>query len=154
MDTTGLSKTAIRNGGGATWRKKAQNWTKVRSLMPPPAAVKLSHSPSAKWTPRPYCSHSAYILHPPLSSSHSLSSFPPSPLSQKIGTENPFCPTNQIILYCHFPSPLCLPFPLPPSHSIIHPSLPPFPSSSCLSPTLSLSLPSPLRKGHLMWWKM
>lgn len=48
---------------------------------------------------------------------------------QKMDAENPFRTTNQIILYCHFPSPLChsLPFPLHPPHSITLPS-----SSPCL----------------------
>lgn len=60
-----------------------------------------------------------------------------------MGTENPFCPTNQIILYCHFPSPLCLSLPLPPPHSILLPSLPSF---FPLPDSPNLSLPDPLRK--------
>lgn len=52
MDTTALTKTAIRGREGEKeWdpgRKREQNWTKVSSLMPPPAAVKPSHGSSAK----------------------------------------------------------------------------------------------------------
>lgn len=81
--------------------------------MPPLAAVKPSQSPSAKWTPRLHCSHSAHLLQPRPSSSPSSS-----PLSQKMGNENPFCPTNQIILYCHFPSPLRLSLSFLPPHAI------------------------------------
>lgn len=116
--------------------------------MPPPAAVKPSHGPGAEWTPRPYCSHSTHLLHPPLSSSPSLSWFPLL-LSQKMGAEIPFCPTNQIILYCHFPSPLCLSLPPRPPHSIILLSF-----LLSLPPSDSPSHPAPITKGHLKWWKM
>lgn len=72
-------------------------------------------------------SHYAHMPHPPLSPSlplllllHSLChSF-----CQKMGTENPFGTTNQIILDCHFPSPLCRSLSPHPAHSIILLSLP------------------------------
>lgn len=133
MDCRGLTKTAIRDREGYGGGK--QNWTKVSGLMPPPAAVKPSHDAVAKWTPWPYCSHSTHLLHP-LSSSPSLALFCLSSL--KLGTENPFWPTNQIILYCHFPYPLFLLLPIHPSYSIILLSLP-F-NFLCQNPLLSLSL--------------
>lgn len=86
----------------------------------PPAAVKPARGPCAKWTPGPHCSHSAHLCVPLPGSLPA-----PSPLSQKMDAENPFCPTNQIILYCHFPSPLCHSLPL-----YIH-----------LTPSLSFSAP-------------
>lgn len=60
MDTTRLSKTAIRAGGEGkrcTGRKTEQNRMKVSSLKPPPVLVKAFHGPGAKWTLWDYCTH-------------------------------------------------------------------------------------------------
>lgn len=116
--------------------------------MPPPAAVKPSHGPAAKWTPRPYCSHSAHLLHPPLSSSPSLS---PDPHLLSLGKwalrihSAPQIKSYYIVIFhLHFVSPsLCVLLTL----SFSYPSLPlPFPSSC-----LTLSLPCPSQKKGI-WW--
>lgn len=99
--------------------------------------------------------HGSTVHIPPTSSAHLCVPLPgslraPSPFSRKMNAENPFRTTNQIILYCHFPSPLCRSLPLHPPHSI---SL-----SFSLPPLLLLPLPrSPCpsqNRIYGVWWKL
>lgn len=125
---------------------KSKIGLKWAALMSPPAAVRPSHSLSAKWTPLPYCSHSAHLLHPSLSSSSSLSSFPISSLPENGYWESILHhKSNHIILSFSIPT-----LSLPPSTSFLlyhFPISPPFPSSAWLSLCLH-------RKRTLMRWKM
>lgn len=113
--------------------------------MPSPAAVKQSHGCSAKWTPWPYCSHSAHLLHPLLSSQPSLSLFICSLCENGHWETILFHKSNHIILSFSI-STLS---PLPSTSSPLYHS----PISSPLpSPAWSSLVPS-LRKAHLMWVK-
>lgn len=94
--------------------------------------------------------HGSTVHIPPSSSAHLCVPLPgslraPSPFSRKMNAENPFRTTNQIILYCHFPSPLCRSLPLHPPHSIsLSFSFPP----SCFC--FCLGHPVPLRIGYMV----
>lgn len=140
MDDKCFEKDAYQSEREAKrWSQREQNWTKVSSLM---LHQQLSNQ------------HVAPVLNelrgstvhiPPSSSAHlcvplSGSLRAPSPFSRKMNAENPFRTTNQIILYCHFPSPLCRSLSLHPPHSIsLSFSSPPPPASASASVTLSLS---------------
>lgn len=134
IDTKSLRKTAITERGqkGKRRRKREQNWTKVSSLIPPPAAVKPSHSPTAKWTLWPYCSHSAHLLHPPLSSLSSLSPFSISSLQENRHWESILHHKSNHIILSFSISTLSLPPST--SSSLYHsPIFPPFPCSASAS---------------------
>lgn len=111
--------------------QREQNWPEVSSLM---LNQQLSNQHVA---PVLNELHGPTVHIPPTCSAHLCVPIPgslraPSPLSRKMDAENPFRTTNQIILYCHFPSPLCRSFPLHPPHPI---------SLSFSSPRLLLLLP-------------
>lgn len=107
--------------------QREQNWTEVSSLMLHRQLSNQRVAPVLNELQGP----TVHI--PPTSSSQLRVPLPgslraPSPLSQKMDAENPFRTTNQIILYCHFPSPLChsLPF-----YILLTPSLSPLPPPAC-----------------------
>lgn len=146
MDTKGLTKTAIRGGGecgfsdgeeGSEECKKEQkrkaNWTYSEQpnasssscqdawwlgceINSPGFPRPLPAVPTTPTCPAHLFPPSVPLLLLHLSLRHSL--------CQKMGTENPFGTTNQIILDCHFPSPLCRSLSPHPARSIILLSLP------------------------------
>lgn len=122
--------------------QREQNWTKVSSLM--------LHQLLSNQCVAPVLNelHSPTVHIPPTSSARIRVPLPgslraPSPLSQKMDAENPFRTTNQIILYCHFPSPLCHSLPL---YILPTPSLSHFPPPACSC----LGHPVPLRTGYIV----
>lgn len=128
--------------------QREPNWAKVSSLMLHTQLSNPRVAPRAKWTPRPYCSHSAHLLRPPLCS-------PSWPSSRSCSisslTENgrwesiPHHKSNHIILSFSITTLLLPPF----TFSSLHHSLLFLPSAcSCLGH------PVPLRTGYMVWWKL
>lgn len=114
--------------------------------MPPPAAVKPSHSPTAKWTLWPYCSHSAHLLHLPLSSLSSLSPFSISSLQENRHWESILHHKSNHVILSFSISTLSLPPST--SSSLYHsPISPPFPCSASDSMPCSEGASNVLKDG-------
>lgn len=124
-----LKKTPIRGREAKRWSQREQNWTKVSSLM-------LHHSCQtstwlcAKWTPRPYCSHPAHLLRPPLCSPSWLSLCSISSLLENERWESiPHHKSDHIILSFSITT-----LSLPPFTYLLTPSVSPFPPPNLLLP--------------------